>query len=104
MAPRFSLSPGRGGISNVPRRLSAADARAEWLMSVAGAISIRIGGGRMSPLRGWGRILGVLVSPRLRRGLHDRARYAGFSARTPGVQPKIGSTLNPYGGYNSARG
>ena len=31
----------------------------------------------MWPLRGWGKILGGVVSPRLRRGLQDRARYAG---------------------------
>ena len=84
----------------------------------------------MSPLRGCGDILGMLVSPRLegvkksdkagcrgalsaltslktedrrsetaatarpvhtflRRGLHDRTRYAGFSVSTPGVHTKL---------------
>ena len=51
----------------------------------------------MSPLRGWGDIVGVLVFPRLRRGLHDRARSAGFSERIPGAQPNIRDLLSPKG-------
>ena len=38
---------------------------------------------------------GMLVFPRLRRGLHDRARYAGFWVRTPGAQPKVGDMVSP---------
>ena len=51
----------------------------------------------MSPLRGWGDLLGVLVSRRLRRGLVDRTRYAGFSVRTPGVRPSVGDMLSAGG-------
>jgi len=50
----------------------------------------------MSPLRGSGDRLGVLVSPRFHRGLQDHARYAGFSMGTPGVQPKIWDMLSPW--------
>jgi len=51
----------------------------------------------MSPLRGSVEMLGALVSPRLHRGLHDHARYAGFSMVTPGVQPKIWDMHSPWG-------
>jgi len=40
---------------------------------------------------------GTPVSPRLRRGLHDHARSAGFWMGTPGAQPKIGDMLIPDG-------
>ena len=49
----------------------------------------------MSPLRGSGDMSGVLVSPRLHRGLQDDARYAGFLRGTPGVQRKIWDMLSP---------
>jgi len=51
----------------------------------------------MPPLRGWEDILGVLVSPRLRRGLHDCARYAGFSVRISGTRQKVGGMPSPRG-------
>jgi len=45
----------------------------------------------MSPLRGWEDIRKGLVSPRLRRGLYDDARYAGFSklAQSEALRPPV---------------
>jgi len=52
---------------------------------------------RRRDLWDWETYWGALGPPRLHRGLHDRARYAGFSVCTPGVQPGIGDMLSPVG-------
>ena len=49
----------------------------------------------MSPLRGSGDKWGLLVSPRLHRGLQDHARYAGFSMGTPVSSRRYGTCSTP---------
>jgi len=94
MGPGFMLSPGRGGIGGVGRPLSDANAGAKRFVPVVDAATLRIRGGEI--FGGWGNIFrGALGSPRLHRGLHDRARYAGFSVCTPGVEPKMWDMLSP---------